>query len=57
MLLCGVPTRNSAPIPISTRNRNSTRVGAIECVINEKKSIIQRPIQKLIALQITKHNT
>ena len=23
MLLCGVPSRNSVPIPISTRNRNS----------------------------------
>ena len=29
MLLCGVPTRNSAVIPSITRNRNSTRVGAI----------------------------
>ena len=28
MLLCRVPTRNSAPIPSSTQNRNSTRVGA-----------------------------
>ena len=27
-LLCGVTNRNSAPIPSSTRNRNSTRVGA-----------------------------
>ena len=31
-LLCGVTTRNSAPIPSSTRNRNSTRVGAVTCV-------------------------
>ena len=29
MLLCGVPTRNSAPIPSSTRNTNSTRVDAV----------------------------
>ena len=29
----------------------------IECVINVKKSIIQRPIQKLILLEITKRNT
>ena len=28
MLLCGVPTRNSAPIPSSTQNTNATRVGA-----------------------------
>ena len=28
ILLCGVPTRNSASIPSSTRNRNSARVGA-----------------------------
>ena len=27
-LLCGVPTRNSAHIPSSIQNRNSTRVGA-----------------------------
>ena len=31
MLLCGVPTRNSAPIPSSTQNRNSTRVGTKRC--------------------------
>ena len=30
MLLCGVPTRSSAPVPSSTRNRNSTRVGALK---------------------------
>ena len=29
-LLCGVPTRNSAPVPSSTRNRNSTRFGALK---------------------------
>ena len=29
MLLCRVPTRNSAPISSSTPNRNSTRVGAV----------------------------
>ena len=29
-LLCGVFTRNSVPIPISTQNRNSTQVGALE---------------------------
>ena len=29
-LLCGVATRNSAPIPSSIRSRNSTRIGAIE---------------------------
>ena len=28
-LLCGVTTRNGTPIPSSTRNRNSTRVGAL----------------------------
>ena len=26
MLLCRVPTRNSAPMPSGTRNRNSTRL-------------------------------
>ena len=28
MLLYGVPTQNSTPIPSSARNRNFTRVGA-----------------------------
>ena len=28
MQLCGVPTRNSAPIWSSTQNRNSARAGA-----------------------------
>ena len=28
MLLYGLPTRNSTPIPSSTQNRNSTQVGA-----------------------------
>ena len=29
-LLCGVTTRSSAPVPSSTGNRNSTRVGALK---------------------------
>ena len=36
---------------------NLIRGATIECVINGKKSIIQRPIQKLIPLEITKRNT
>ena len=30
MLLCEVPTRNSAPIPSSTRNMNSTPAGVVK---------------------------
>ena len=36
---------------------NLIRGATTECVINGKKSIIQRPIQKLIPLEITKRNT
>ena len=36
---------------------NLIRGASIECVINGKKGIIQRPIQKLIPLEITKRNT
>ena len=36
---------------------NLVRGASIECVINGKKSFIQRPIQKLIPLEITKRNT
>ena len=32
-------------------------VPSIECVRNWKKSLIQRPIQKLIPLEFTKRNT
>ena len=33
-LLCTVPTRNSAPAPSRTQNRNSTRVGALRCFLD-----------------------
>ena len=36
MLLCGVPTRNSAPISSSSRNRNSTWVVEEEIAAPEK---------------------
>ena len=39
-LLCGVTTLNSAPIPSSTRNRNSTRVGAHTMKEEEYKIIV-----------------
>ena len=39
-LLCGVTALNSAPIPSSTRNRNSTRVGEHAMKEEEYKIIV-----------------
>ena len=49
--------RQGRIINLVTGSDNLVRGASIECVINEKKRIIQRPIQKLIPLEITKRNT
>ena len=49
--------RQGRIINVVTGSDNLIRGTSIECVINGKKSIIQRPIQKLIPLEITKRNT
>ena len=49
--------RQGRIINLVTGSDNLIRGASIECVINGKKSIIQRPIQKLIPLEITKRNT
>ena len=49
--------RQGRIINLVTGSDNLIRGASIECVINGKKSIIQRPIKKLIPLEITKRNT
>ena len=49
--------RQGRIINLVTGSDNLIRGASIECVINGKKSIIQKPIQKLIPLEITKRNT
>ena len=49
--------RQGRIINIVTGSDNLIPGASIECVMNRKKSIIQRPIQKLIHLEITKRNT
>ena len=49
--------RQGRIINLVTGSDNLIRGASIECVINGKKSIIRRPIQKLIPLEITKRNT
>ena len=49
--------RQGRIINIVTGSGNLIPGASIECVMNRKKSIIQRPIQKLIHLEITKRNT
>ena len=49
--------RQGQIINLVTASDNLIRGASIECVINGKKSIIQRPIEKLIPLEITKRNT
>ena len=49
--------RQGRIINLVTGSDNLIRGASIECVINGKISVIQRPIQKLIPLEITERNT
>ena len=49
--------RQGRIINVVTGSDNLIRGASIECVINGKISVIQRPIQKLIPLEITERNT